>query len=102
MDPNKYVEKIALAVEREKKVGFADIRIGDIKVRGITVWRSGNGQLRVYFPRYRPEHRMFVDCVDVPPEMRSEIKAEIIAAYRAKKRESEQAESAKRAVPTVK
>lgn len=89
MESNRYVESVTLATERDQKVGFADIKIGDIKVRGITVWRSGNGRMRVFFPSYSTAHRIFADCIDVPSELRSEIEAEVIAAYRTKKRESE-------------
>lgn len=55
-------------------------------------WRSTesnstSGRLRVFFPSYHVAGSIWEDSVDVPPEQRSDIEAEIIAAYRDQKRE---------------
>src|SRR5215472_2582521 len=84
----KYVERITLAAERDKKVGFADIKIGDIQVRGLAIWRAGNGKLSVFFPSSMTPNRTWEDTVVVPVELRSEIEAEVIAAYKAKQPET--------------
>ena len=84
----KYVERIKLAAERDRKVGFADIKIGDIQVRGIAIWRAGNGKLTVFFPSKMTDNRTWEDIVVVPAELRSEIEAEIIAAYQEKQPET--------------
>lgn len=89
MEQTKYVHRMTLSTERDKKVGFADIVIGNIAIKGITVWRSPSGKLSVFFPSYNVYGRIWDDCVEVPDDIRSEIEAEVIAAYRAEKRENE-------------
>lgn len=85
----KYVERITLAPELDKKVASAEIKVGDITVRGVHIWRSGNGRLRVFFPGYHVVGHAFEDSVVVPAEVRSEIEAEVIAAYREQKKEAD-------------
>jgi DNA-binding cell septation regulator SpoVG len=89
MEETNYVKNVTLATELDKRVAFAEVVIGEIAIKGITVWRSSNGRLSVYFPSFRTAHRTFDDCVAVPPELRSEVEAEVIAAYRTKKSESD-------------
>ena len=86
MEEMKYLQGITMATEVDKKVAFANVKIGEITVRGITVWRSGNGHLRVFFPRYT-RGLFWEDIVSVPPEIRSAIETEVIAAYREEKKE---------------
>jgi len=61
-------------------------------VRGITIWRAGNGKLSVFFPSNSTAYHMFEDSVSLPPELRSEIEAEVIAAYREAKKQYEHAD----------
>jgi DNA-binding cell septation regulator SpoVG len=91
----KYVERITLASELDKKVACAEIKVGDIIIRGVHVWRSGNGRLRVFFPSYHVVGPVWQDSVVVSAEVRSEIEAELIAAYREQRKE-EQGKAAKR------
>jgi hypothetical protein len=78
----KYLQRMTLATEIDKRVGFASVKVGDIAINGITVWRSGNGRLSVLFPRYNAGNQIWLDTVEVTPETRAEIDAEVIAAYR--------------------
>ena len=75
------VESISLVDDLEKRVALATIHIGDIQLRGIAVWRSGNGQLRVHFPGYRLGSN-WDDAICVPDELRSQIEADVITAYK--------------------
>jgi len=52
MEEMKYLQGITMATELDKKVAFANVKIGEVTIRGITVCRSGNGHLRVFFPRH--------------------------------------------------
>ena len=94
MDEMKYLQRITLATELDKKVAFADVRVGEVTIRGIAVWRSGNGKLRVFFPSQKITH-FWEETVDLSAEVRSEIEAELIAAYREQRKE-EQKKAAKR------
>jgi hypothetical protein len=85
----KYLRRITLATELDKKVAFATVQIGDITIRGITVWRSAHGKLRVFFPSHWSAHS-HDESVELPAELRSEIEAEVIAAYRESKKEAEE------------
>jgi len=86
MEEMKYLQGITMATELDKKVAFANVKIGEVTVRGITVWRSGNGHLRVFFPRHI-RGLSWEDIVGVPAEIRSVIETEVIAAAREEKKE---------------
>jgi hypothetical protein len=88
MEPNRYVQHLMLATEIDKKVAFATVQIGNITIRGIIVWQSPRGKLRVFFPSCSLGYG-YEDSVTVPAELRSEIEAEVIAAYRDHKKDSE-------------
>lgn len=81
---NSYVEHISLAQEMEHRIALATIRIGDVTIRGVAVWRSRNGRLRVYFPSYRLDSG-WDEAISLPDELRTEIEADIISAYKAAK-----------------
>ena len=85
----KYVQGVTTSKQLDKKVAWAEVKVGDILIRGIHVWRSGNGRLRVHFPSYCVADRIWIDTVVVPDEIRSEIEAEVIAAYREQKRKED-------------
>jgi hypothetical protein len=78
------VSAIMLAQDIERRVAFATMRLGEIAISGFAVWRSRNGRLSVLFPRY-PLGKMWVDVIEVPPELRAQIEADIISAYKAEK-----------------
>lgn len=76
-----HVESIRLADELEKRVALAAIRIGEILIHGVAVWRSGRGRLRVYFPSYKAGYG-YAEAIELPQELRSEVEADVIAAYK--------------------
>ncbi len=78
---NSYVEHIALAQEMEHRIAFATVCIGDVTIRGVAVWRSRNGKLRVYFPSYRLGSG-WDEAISLPDELRTEIEADVISAYK--------------------
>lgn len=87
MDSNNtlHVESIQLATEQEKRVAYACVRVGDFLFRGITVYRSANGRLRVYLPSWRPNHcGGFEETLALPPEVRSEMEIAVLTAYKEK------------------
>jgi len=86
MEEMKYLSSITLATEVDKKVGSAEIKIGDARIGGITVWRGLNGKLRVFFPSQKVGYG-WAETLSLPAEMRTEIEAEVIAAYRERKKE---------------
>jgi hypothetical protein len=66
-----------------------------VSIRGVAIWKSGNGRLRVFFPSYRTG-RGYDDAILLPPDLRAEVEAEVITAYKfakseAQKREKQQA-----------
>lgn len=80
-DGKSFVESIALAHEIEHRIALATVRIGDVTIRGVAVWRSRNGRLSVYFPNYwlgsgRDE------AVCLPDDLRTQIEADVISAYK--------------------
>jgi len=78
---NSYVEHISLAQEMENRIALATVRIGDVTIRGVAVWRSRNGRLRVYFPSYRLGSG-WDEAISLPDEVRTEIEADVISAYK--------------------
>jgi hypothetical protein len=81
---NSYVQDIALAQEMEHRIALATVRIGDVTISGIAVWRSRNGRLRVYFPSYRLGSG-WDEVVSLPDELRTQIEADVVSAYKAAK-----------------
>ncbi len=86
------VEKMVLDTELEKRVGLATVKIGEVIVRGITVWRTPAGRLRVYFPSYR-RSAGFDEAIELSPELRAELEADVIAAYKSAKSEAQNKET---------
>lgn len=80
-EPNTCVESISLTDELDKRVALATVRLGEVQIRGIAVWRSRNGKLSVFFPSYKLGS-VWADAIDVPEDLRSEIEADVIAAYK--------------------
>ncbi len=85
---NHYVRRITLAPNVKKKVAYAEIEVGQLTIRRLSVWQSPNGRLRVFVPS-QPLGRTFENIVDIPADTLAEIETEVIAAYRAEKEEAE-------------
>jgi hypothetical protein len=79
--PDIAVEYIRINDEIERRVAIATIRIGDIRILGLTVWRGNKGRLRVYWPRYWNGAGQS-EAIELLENLRTEIEAEVIAAYR--------------------
>ena len=90
-EENMQVEKIELNTELEKRVGLATVRIGEVIIRGITVWRTPTGRLRVYSPSYR-RSAGFDEAIELSPELRAELEASVIVAYKSAKLEAQEKE----------
>jgi hypothetical protein len=86
-----YVETIKLSEELEKRVALVSVRIGDVLILGVTVWQSGRGRIRVYFPSYKAGYR-WDEAIELPQELRSEVEADVIAAYKAEKQRQKKLE----------
>ena len=86
------VESISLVEHLEKRVALANVRIGDIEIHGVAVWRSRNGHLRVLFPSYRLG-TSWDDAIYVPDDLRSQIEADVIAAYKEAKADAKKEET---------
>ena len=96
-EPNSCVESITLMDEVDKRVALLTVRVGEVEIRGIAVWRSKNGKLSVFFPSYKLGS-VWVDAMSVPDELRSEIEADVIAAYKEAKTAAKK-EEGKRSSP---
>ncbi len=89
-----YVESLRLADELEKRVALASVRIGEVLIQGVTVWQSGRGRIRVYFPSWKAGYR-WEEVIDLPNELRSEIETDVISRYKSEKQKAKKAEQEK-------
>jgi len=84
-EAQQYVEQIRVHDQLQRLVGLAVVKIGEVRIRGVAVWRSRNGRLRVYWPRYWDGARQ-EEAIDLPPELRTDVEADVIAAYKEAKK----------------
>jgi hypothetical protein len=77
------VETIEFINDLERRVAFASVKIGEVLINGVTIWRSPQGRLRVFFPSFR-RAAGYDDVITLSPDLRAEVEAEIIATYRDK------------------
>jgi hypothetical protein len=89
---NVNVEKIDLITDLERRVALAAVRLGDVVIRGVAVWKSPRGKLRVFWPSYKRGYG-FEDAVSLPVELQAEVDAVVIAAYKHTKDKSLQAQN---------
>ena len=89
-----YVESLRLADELEKRVALASVRIGEVLIHGVTVWQSGRGRIRVYFPSYKQGFR-WDEAIELSQDLRSEIEADVISRYKSEKQKAKKAEQEK-------
>jgi hypothetical protein len=75
------VEAISLAEDIDKRIALASVRVGDVLIRGVAVWRGRNGRLRVYFPGYKLG-TCWDDAIYLPEEIRTQVEADVISAYK--------------------
>lgn len=76
-----------LADQAPQRMAVASVTIGPVTIHGLVVWRARNGHLRVFWPSYRIPGpcNAYQDTVEIEPDLREQIEAAIIAAYRDKK-----------------
>ena len=86
-----YVESLRLADELEKRVALASVRIGDVLIHGVTVWQSGRGRIRVYFPSYKQGFR-WDEAIELSQDLRSEVETDVISRYKSEKQKAKKAE----------
>lgn len=86
------VETIELTQDMERRAALATVRLGDVVVRGVAVWRGGNGHLRVYFPGYK-HGAFYTDAILLSEDMRTQVEADVISAYKAAKSEAEKSDN---------
>lgn len=78
------VEEVQLVSELEQRSAYATVTIGAVKISGLTVWRSRNGHLRVFWPSYKPHTGGYgwLPVIELDPELTAAIEAQVIAAYK--------------------
>ncbi len=86
-----YVEHIQLGVDLDKRVALASVRIGEVLIHWAAIWRSRHGKLRVYFPSYNVSYG-YSEAIELSPELRSEIEADVISRYKTEKQKAKKAE----------
>ena len=75
------VEAIWPVADLDKRAALARVKIGPVEIRFISIYKSPTGRLTVYFPSQRPSG-VWEDVVGLPEELRQELDAAVIAAYR--------------------
>jgi hypothetical protein len=83
MDQSKgtSVERMVIASDRDRREALATVKIGNVRISGVAVWRGGNGRLSVYWPRYWDGAGQS-EAIELAPELRAEIESDVISAYR--------------------
>jgi hypothetical protein len=74
------IERIIPAKDRDKIVAVADIKVGDVGVRGLKIWKSATGKLSVFFPSHKLGES-WEEYVSFPKELHAEVEAKVISAY---------------------
>ena len=88
------VEYVNLAADIDRRVALVTLKIADICIHGVAIWRSRHGRLRVHFPSYNAGWS-WEEAIELPPELRSEVEAEVIAAYKTAKAQAKKEEKNK-------
>ena len=90
-DSQPQVEFLTADLPEEKRQAMCSVRIGSILIHGIVIFRTRGGRLRVGLPGYKDWTAVWRECIELPPDLRSEVDACVIGAFRAelKKREKQ-------------
>jgi len=88
------IEHVNLAADIDRRVALVTLKIADICIHGVAIWRSRHGRLRVHFPSYNAGWS-WEEAIELPPELRSEVEAEVIAAYKTAKAQAKKEEKNK-------
>jgi hypothetical protein len=85
------VENISLAQDTDKRIAWASVRLGEVLIRGVAIWRGSNGRLRVFFPTSRLGAG-WEEAVCLPDELRTQVEADVISAYKTAKAAAQSSE----------
>ena len=92
------VEKIVFERDRDKLVAVAEVSVGDMRVRGLRIWKSAKGKLSVFFPSHKLGE-YWEEYVSFPKELHAEVVAKVISAYDEAKSKSDAKESSMQSHP---
>jgi hypothetical protein len=84
-----------IAEEIPRKVFDTSVTVGPVTIHGLIVWRSKNGHLRVFWPQHKSPagFNIWDDTIELDPNLREEIEAAVIAAYRASRKRADKGET---------
>lgn len=75
---------VFLSTEWDHRAAIVGVQLGPITLY-VSVWRHPrSGSLRVYLPRVERGNGGYTDAVELPADLRSQLEAEAIAAYKDK------------------
>ena len=92
--PSFSIEHVNLAADIDRLVALVTLKIADLCIHRVAIWRSLHGRLRVHFPSYNAGWS-WDEAIELPPELRSEVEAEVIAAYKTAKAQAKKEEKNK-------
>ncbi len=85
-ETESYVENLWMAEEIDQHVAHATIKLGDFKIKGLKIWSTWKGSLYVHWPSYKSAWG-WKEVVEISPEQRSDVEADVIASYRDRKKQ---------------
>jgi hypothetical protein len=88
-EKGSHVETMSLAADTDRRIALATVRIGDVLIRGVAIWRTPHGKLRVFFPSYRLGAG-WDEAIYLPEELRTEVEADVISAYKTAKAQAKE------------
>ena len=74
------VDWLRLATSTERRLALAQVRVGNITIKGLSVWASASGKLHVRLPSSYLSAG-YGECVVLPPELRERIEAAVLAEF---------------------
>ena len=91
------IEHVILAVDLDRRAALVTVKVGELRIRGVEVWRSRSGHLSVRFPAYRAGSN-WEEAFELSDDRRTEMETEVLAAFRAAmKRERAEAKAREKA-----
>ena len=80
-ESTSYVESLVLTQEIPQHVAHVTVKVGNITVNGLKIWRAKNGRIYVHWPSFK-QGFSWEDVVKLDPDLRSDIEADVISAYK--------------------
>jgi hypothetical protein len=94
VSPSIIIEHVNLAADIDRRAALVTVKIGEVRVHGVEVWRSRYGRLSVRFPVYRAGS-VWAEAFEVSDDRRTEIEIEVLAAFREAKKQQAAEETAR-------